>query len=150
MHGWDTVNSILADLDVSRTGLVINSGGELNFLDEGNTIVGNVTNNGLIDYGGAIQTLLIYGNFTQGSSGQLNMRMANGGISDGLSVTGTATLGGTLDLTGVETLDDNQQWTLVTTGSGISGDFATKNWPDGYPNWASALVNGDFDYQVTN
>lgn len=74
------------------------------------------------------------------------MRLNNTPYSDKLAIGGTATLDGTLDLTAVGTLTTNT-WTLILTGSGVSGAFDDFDWPDGGA-WAGAPSGGGFNYSV--
>jgi hypothetical protein len=118
-------------------------------------ITGNVHNDGtIIIAGSALHSLTIVatggvgGNYTQSSSGTLEMRLDNSAKSDVLTVGGTADLDGTLSLTGLHSLTAPQTWTIITTVGGITGDFDTFDWPDG-GNWASAFAVGGKDYTVT-
>ena len=78
--------------------VTIGAGGELSGLG---TIAGSVVNNGLVSPGDAPGTLTVTGNYTQGSSGALNIQLASG--SHGLlAVGGSAFLNGTLRLSLVE------------------------------------------------
>ena len=61
------------------------------------TIDGNVTNSGVVFPGGSIGTLTVNGNYTQASSGTLNIEVAGNG-NDQLDVTGKATLAGNLSI----------------------------------------------------
>jgi len=60
------------------------------------TILGNVANSGTVAPGNSPGTLTVIGNFTQSSSGTLEIEVGDG-ASDLLLVSGTATLGGTLE-----------------------------------------------------
>jgi hypothetical protein len=97
------------------------------------TINGNVTNAGQVIPGGtgAAGTLTINGNYTQTASGALNVELggtAAGGQYDQLAVSGTAALGGTLNVTPIHgfapTLGNTFQ--VLNFGS-ASNNFATDN-----------------------
>jgi hypothetical protein len=106
-----------------------------------------LTNSGTIRYLDLVHTLGLLGDYTQTSSGTLEMRLTNGEVSDLLDVgAGTATLDGTLDLTDLVALNAGQTWTLITAGD-FAPDFDTKNRPNG--------VQANFDagtgtYQATS
>ena len=93
-----------------------NIGGSNSFNLQGGTLTGfgtitaNVTNSALIVVGGtgAAGTLSITGNYTQTATGTLRMEI--GGLTAGtqfdrLTITGIATLGGTLDLLLINAFD---------------------------------------------
>ena len=95
------------------------------------TITAAVTNNGTIHVGGpgAAGTLTIAGNFTQSSTGVLNMEIGGltaGSQYDRLAISGTATLGGTLNVTLINgfTPASGNSFQLITYMS-RSGTFAT-------------------------
>ncbi|MFO0967805.1 MAG: hypothetical protein U0793_19765 [Gemmataceae bacterium] len=117
-------------------------------------IVGNLTNNGQVVFGGPLHQLQLAplllaggGDYTQGSSGQLSMRLDIGGVSDGVAVGGATSLAGTLTLTGLHTLTGGATWTLIGTTGSFSGNFGTINWPDANPNW---VANPGAAYTVSN
>src|SRR5579864_2667346 len=87
------------------------------------TILGNVTNNfGIVAPGGTIGTLTV-GSFTQGANGKLFIEVSPTAASL-LRVTGTATLGGTIQFVydpGTYSAKTYQ----VLTASSISGTFAS-------------------------
>ena len=89
-----------------------------------NTIV----NNGIISLGGAgkVGTLTINGNLVMGAAGSVNIDLdaPQGGSFDVLNVSGTATLAGTLNLSGVGVVGAYP--VLTTTGLGATR-FATIN-----------------------
>jgi hypothetical protein len=93
------------------------------------TVTANVTNAGTVDFGqgGArLGQLTVSGNYTQAGTGTLRLRIVSPQNQqyDRLNVTGTATLGGTLQVTAgqgfVATLNDT--YTLLTYGQ-VVGDF---------------------------
>jgi fibronectin-binding autotransporter adhesin len=103
-------------------------------------VQGNLTNTGTIQYYGTyLQLLDVTGNYTQSSGGTLAMRLANGD-NDVLEVGGTATVAGTLQLTGLETLAAGA-WDIITAGPTSGGNFATIVWPDADA-WVGAFAGG--------
>jgi autotransporter-associated beta strand protein len=107
--------------------VTIGPGGEL--LGSG-TIAGSVTNNGLVTPGDAPGTLTITGNYTQNSSGTLNIQFASG--NTGLLAVGrTAFLNGTLRLTlvGGFVPAGGQRFTILTAGTAVSGTFSLVQQP---------------------
>ena len=72
-------------------------------LDGSGTINGNVVNtNGIVSPGDSPGTLTINGNYTQGSTGTLNIEFTNS-LHDLLNVSGIATTGGILDVNYIDT-----------------------------------------------
>jgi hypothetical protein len=98
---------------------------------------GLLTNSGTVRPGASPGTLNITGNFTQGPSGTLFMEL--GGTSQGvnydwLNITGTANLGGTLQVAlfgGFAPVAGNA-FGLINAAGGASGTFAQINTPAGY------------------
>ncbi|WP_194164559.1 autotransporter domain-containing protein [Microvirga thermotolerans] len=73
---------------------------------------------------GSLGTLTVSGNYQQLSNGTLAIRVI-GGNADRLAVTGSASLDGTLALTGAPTaINTSQSYTVLTAGQGVSGRFA--------------------------
>ena len=88
------------------------------------SILGSVTNNGIVKPGGSIGLLTINGNYTQGPGGTLTIEISPTAASQ-LKVGGAANLGGSLALlfdTGVYTA--NSSYKIITAAS-VSGQFAT-------------------------
>jgi hypothetical protein len=108
------------------------------------TIVGNLFNFGLLHPGDAPSTLRINGDFTQSSSGILNVELASVTDFDRLIVSGRATLDGTLRLFLLNGFrPSNGRFQIVTAGQGIFGRFATVISPSGDPfqiTYANGLV----------
>jgi uncharacterized repeat protein (TIGR01451 family) len=114
-------------------------GSPLNFtggiLQGSGTITGNVSNGATVAPGFSPGVITVTGTYTQTNTGTLQIQLAGAlpAQYDQLLVSGSATLGGTLDVTfiggyvptGGETYD-------VLTFASNSGDFATKNLP-AYP-----------------
>lgn len=97
-----------------------------NSLGGSGTIDGDVTNLGVISPGNSPGELDVVGNYTQASDATLSMEIAGttGDKFDLVTVTGNASIGGTLD---VALLDDfvpsaGDQFTIFTAGS-VSGHF---------------------------
>lgn len=114
------------------SGLVFNTGR----LSGVGTINGNLTNNGTMNVGLSPGTLTVNGNYTQGAGGILNIEL--GGTTQGvnydlLRVTGTANLGGTLNVSlfGGFTAAAGNVFDVITY-AGRTGDFAARNMPAGY------------------
>lgn len=105
------------------------------------TLTGNLFNNGgTVAPGNSPGTMNITGNYTQGSGGTLLMEI--GGLTQGvtsngydwLNVSGTATLGGTLQIShfgGFAPVVGNT-FNLVNAAGGVSGTFGTVSQPSGY------------------
>jgi hypothetical protein len=114
-------------------GLMLSSG----LLGGVGTVTGNVNNSGgTLRPGGSPGTLVIDGNYTQGTGGALNVEL--GGTSQGvnydlLQVTGAATLAGTLNvaLFGAFTGAVADVFDVITYAS-RTGDFGTFSFPAGY------------------
>jgi len=93
------------------------------------SILGDATtrfeNNGYfgITASGAAATHSVTGVFAQTSTGTLGLRVSPTS-ADKLSVTGTAKLGGTLNVSGANGIYGNTRYTLVSTTGGISGSFS--------------------------
>lgn len=102
----------------------INDLGGANSVD---VIIGSLTNSGgTINWVGGLHGLQVTGDFRQ-SLGTLSMRIALPGNSDAFTVNGTASLGGTLNVTGnVATMSSS--WTLITVG-GYTDAFEHVNLP---------------------
>jgi hypothetical protein len=116
-------------------------------LTAGGTINGDLNNEGLIDLGLGGTSLTVNGDYSQAASGALLVHLLGAARFGQLSVSGAASLDGTLTA-----LADNgftpvrgEQFTILTYGS-VSGDFATQNLSLGdgedlYPSFgASALT----------
>jgi hypothetical protein len=90
-------------------------------------IVGNLENNGTIVWASAtpFTTLQVIGNYST-FLGTLDMRVATGGTSDNLSVSGSAGLGGTLNVTAQGSLVVGDTFGLITCAAGsMTGNFST-------------------------
>lgn len=126
-----TLNLYGATLDLSgisaATDLLMN--GHLNSygggMGTGDTVLGAVVNGGVIEFFNGFHTLAITGSYEQSGSGSLQMRMGVNllsNASDQVSVSGSVTLAGALDVAASGTLPSSGTWTIITGGS-ISGGF---------------------------
>jgi hypothetical protein len=107
------------------------------------TIVGNLINSGFVQPGDGPGVLFISGNYTQNSTGLLNIRLASPSIYDRLVVSGHAALDGTLRLTLLNGFKPSSgQFTILTAGQGISGKFGTVISPLGDPFQVTYGPNG--------
>lgn len=100
------------------------------------TIQGSITVEGTIDLGSAVGNLGITGNYTENATGVLKIKIGGAGAGqyDTLSVGGTATLGGAVQVTligGFTPLPTDQFQILVAFG-GVAGNFGTVT-----PGWTS-------------
>jgi len=101
------------------------------------TIVGNVTNSaGTVAPGASPGTLTISGNYVQGPAGVLSMDIGGllaGDEYDQLVVSGTATLGGTLNTSLINGFVpvSGQAFTFVQASGGVTGTFTTIHQPLG-------------------
>jgi hypothetical protein len=99
------------------------------------TVSGNITNGGQVIPGGtgAAGTLAINGDYTQMAAGSLNVELGGttpGSQYDQLDVSGTATLGGTLNVATIGSFSPAFGNTLqVMTFTSSSGNFATYTAP---------------------
>lgn len=86
---------------------------------------GNVTNAGTLAPGSSIGTLTVGGDYTQEATGALQIEARPGGDADRLVVEGRATLDGSmLVLAQGDDWRARTDYTLLTAGDGISGEFA--------------------------
>ena len=89
------------------------------------TITGSVTNNGTLAPGNSIGTLTITGNYTQAASGVYQVEINAAGQNDRVNSTGTATLGGTVNVLaqpGVYTR--NTSYTILNAAGGVVGTYS--------------------------
>ena len=103
--------------------VAVDAGGTL----RGHGIVhGSVMNSGTVFPGGTIGILTVNGNYTQASTGTLNIEMTPndttpGVGSDQLNVTGSATLAGKLAVSGTGTVGES--YDIVHAANGVNGTF---------------------------
>ncbi|RBP35926.1 autotransporter-associated beta strand protein/T5SS/PEP-CTERM-associated repeat protein [Roseimicrobium gellanilyticum] len=92
-------------------------------------IVGNVLNHGTVASGNSVGALTIHGNFRQTGSGTLELEIASLHRFDQLSVSGTAHLGGTLDVRSLGAdLEYGDQFPFLHAGR-IKGRFSRITMP---------------------
>ena len=106
---------------ITATGITVTPSG---LLTGNGAVTANVTNNGSVAPGNSASTLTISGNYTQGAGGTLNIELDGtaAGQYDVLTVSGSATLGGTVNFTGVATSGSFP----FLTASSIGGTFASQ------------------------
>lgn len=88
------------------------------------TIGGSVDNTGTVAPGGTIGTLTVDGNYTQSGIGTLSIEVSPAQASQ-LSVGGTASLDGALQLIYDPGTYSAKTYTLVSAAGGVTGKFAT-------------------------
>ena len=106
------------------------------------TVGGDVTNtSGAVAPGNSAGMLAISGNFDQAAGGTLEIQLESDSVFDVLAVTGSAALGGDLDVTllGVYTPTGGTQFTIMTASS-ITGTFASMTGGYSLNNTGTALV----------
>ncbi|RDH83989.1 MAG: hypothetical protein DIZ80_07595 [endosymbiont of Galathealinum brachiosum] len=136
--GVDTVELQTGTLDLAVTAIqnvedIVLSGG---LLTGAGTISANLTNNaGLIGVGSATGSINVIGDYTQGASGALEIKLGGlvQGVSyDSLNASGNVTLDGVLDViyTGGFTASTGDQFDVIQSQvSNITGSFTTTNLP---------------------
>lgn len=94
-------------------------------------IFGNVINSGTVAPGNSPGTLTVNGNFTQTSTGALQIELASPGVFDRLVVSGNASLAGTLAVQSFGGFAPayGQQFNFLQAGT-ITGTFDTITMPD--------------------
>lgn len=112
--GRFTVNGSLA----SET--TVQSGGEL--FGEGQ--VGNLINQGVVAPGNSIGTLTVNGNYTQTNNATLQLEITPSGQSDRINATGSATIDGSLVVTGGGSFSAGTTYTILTAPNGVNGTFS--------------------------
>src|SRR5271157_4182534 len=85
---------------------------------------GNLYNAAAVDPGDSPGTLFIFGNYTQGPGGVLNIELLNAIVYDQLDVRGSAVLGGMIDVTLLPgyVLNSGDEF-LIVRSSSVSGTF---------------------------
>jgi hypothetical protein len=138
----NVVTGIATVVDLATGATINTSGGTVNVvagakLSGTGTILGNVNNSaGTVSPGASPGVLTITGNYVQGPSGTLDMQIGGlvpGTEYDQLLVSGTASLGGTLNATliGPFVPPAGSTFTFVQAAGGVNGTFATINQPAG-------------------
>ncbi len=91
------------------------------------TVVGNVSNSGIVSPGNGIGTLHITGNYRQANDGSLVIQLAGPQSHDQLAVSGRASLGGTLRIQDVGGIPVPQRggpsYRVLSARGGVSGTF---------------------------
>ena len=103
-------------------------------LSGGAAITGNVINAGVLSpgdstVGGAANTMTITGNYTQSSTGRMVIDF-QGGNSDVINISGTATVAGELDfnvILSASPIPVGSTYTVLTAAGGINGAFSSIN-----------------------
>ncbi len=125
-------------------------------LDNGVTLFTNVTNSGTLTLGGVnLASATVNGSYTETGSGVLDIKLAGTGAGqfDQLTVTGNASLGGTLNvsLMGGFTPSQGESFQVLTVLGTLTGDFSTKNFPalGGGLVFVTSTNNGMYTLSVT-
>jgi hypothetical protein len=132
-------------LALSGAGGVVIAGGGV--LAGPGTVTGNLTNSGVLEPGGAgaLRVLQVLGNYTQTAGGVLVIDLGTKGQANQLAVSGTATLGGTLQVNPAATLQPLQQvlgrtFAVLTFGArGLDGNSL----PSDFAVYAGTLLADD-------
>jgi len=114
----------------ANQGLIVSPGATLG---GGGLIVGNVLNNGILSPGNSPGTLFISGDLTMGSGSTTLLEIESTSVFDQIIVDGTATLGGTLDVTpyaGNE-FAYGQLFPFLSADE-VAGSFATITMPEDF------------------
>ncbi|APD11369.1 hypothetical protein UC34_18155 [Pandoraea vervacti] len=98
--------------------------GSLGTLRGHGTILGNVTNGGIVAPGGSIGTLSVAGNYAQASNATLAIEVSPTTASL-LKVSGSATLNGVLAITYDPGTYRSTRYTLLSAANGVSGRFSS-------------------------
>jgi autotransporter-associated beta strand protein len=130
--GGTTVNQGVLQVDNTRgsgtgTGPVtVNGGGKLSGTG---TIAGEVINNGVVGPGSSPGTLHLDGNYSQSTGGTLDIEIASLVSFDQLAISGTASLGGTLDVILDGYTGHAGDIFTILTSCGLIGNFGTFDLP---------------------
>jgi outer membrane autotransporter protein len=128
--GDTNVNGGVLQVDgsIASPDTFVNPGGTLRGTG---TLGGNLTNSGIVGPGDSPGTLTINGNYTQNSNGTLQIQIGGtaAGQHDLLSIGGTASLNGTLQLVRLNNFTGapGDKIIFLTAAGGVSGTFATVN-----------------------
>lgn len=142
--------TIVDDGTLTTTNLAISPGG---LLSGNGSVSGDVSSAGQIAPGDPLGTLAIVGNFTQDAEGKLifEIKGASPDAQDHLSITGSATLDGTVEVRFTDGFlpVQGQVFELIDVSGSVSGSFAQVIFPDlrsGFQ-FSAQFVNGR--YEVT-
>ena len=112
--------------------LDLSGGGTYNLRGAGvlaaTNVMGNLINSGTVNPGNSVGTMTVNGNYTQTAAGTLAVEIASPTSYDKVSVTGSASLNGTLAplLLGGYRPSGNQVFPdILTTSGGVTGGFST-------------------------
>jgi hypothetical protein len=122
----------LAAGTLGATGAPINVNG--GFLSGPGTVKGNLTNAGEVDVGSAPGLLTVSGTYTQTAAGVLGLKVGGttaGSQFDQVNISGTAALGGTLNVSLINGFGPSvpSTFTVVTAQGSTTGNFSTTNLP---------------------
>jgi autotransporter-associated beta strand protein len=126
--GDTNINSgvLRVDGSIASANTFVNRGGSLSGTG---TVGGNVSNGGIVAPGDSPGTLHVTGNYSQSNGGVLDIEIASLFSFDQLMVSGTATLGGTLDVSLDGYTGHAGDIFTILTSSSLSGNFATIDLP---------------------
>lgn len=124
-------STLMLDADAAITainGVVIEANGVL----AGNgSIIGDLANSGLVSPGASPGALHVDGDYSQSADGSLLVQLAGASSFDKLLMTGTAVLGGMLDLSLVDfTPVAGNTFEILAASGGLSGRFASTQLPN--------------------
>ncbi|TRL39402.1 autotransporter outer membrane beta-barrel domain-containing protein [Rhizobium straminoryzae] len=109
--------TVLGAVTVSGSGILSGTGSVASL---------SVGSGGTLSPGPGLATLSVTGNLTLGAGSTYQADIASTGVSDRITVGGTATLGGTLALEAAsQVYDPSVSYTLLTATGGVSGTFAS-------------------------
>ncbi|MBI2738791.1 MAG: autotransporter domain-containing protein [Rhodospirillales bacterium] len=116
--GTTTNNGVITG-NVTNTGTLGGTG----------TIGGNLVHGGVIAPGNSIGTMTVTGNFTQTAGGTYVTEVAGGGVSDRITVSGMASLGGQVVVTALPGMSfaPSTTYTILSAAGGLTGTFASVN-----------------------
>ncbi len=142
-------------------------------LEGDGTIIGILTNNGVVAPGLPVGTLILTGNYSQAASGTLRLALASTSSYDSLRSSGSALLNGTLDValdsftpaagdqfavlrftsrtggfttTNLPVLSSGLGWTVTYLSTGVVLAVTGAPPVSGYGAWAAGITNGQTNY----
>jgi outer membrane autotransporter protein len=93
-------------------------------LGGGGTILGHLSNDGIVATGNSIGTMTVQGNYTQGAHATMQVEIDPNGTSDRLEVHGDVSLAGDVDVIGGNgNFQSGQQFTFLTYTGQMQGQF---------------------------
>ncbi|EDY17329.1 outer membrane autotransporter barrel domain protein [Chthoniobacter flavus Ellin428] len=95
------------------------------------SVTGNLTNHATLSPGNSPGTISVQGNFQQSRAGTLDMEVASPSSYDRLQIGGKAALDGQLNVTLLNGFrpKKGEKFTILTAGSGVSGEFSKTDLP---------------------